>query len=93
MIGINFTDFFTMTLIILLIYIAWLWMREIRRIRRNEWQLNNRRLFRCNKCFLCFVPKQPVSLCRCPRCNNMCFLKRSDALLKKDEPIEAEEQK
>jgi hypothetical protein len=44
-------------------------------------------------CFLCFVPRQPVSLCRCPRCNNMCFLKRSDALLKKDEPIEAEEQK
>ncbi len=91
MIGISFTDFFTTILIVLLIYIAWLWLREVGRIRKNEWQLNNRRLFHCNKCFLYFVPKHPVSLCRCPRCNNVCILRRRDALLKEEAPAENEE--
>lgn len=80
MIGIGFAEFFSMTLIILLVYIGWLWYRENRRIRRNEWQLSNRRLFHCNTCHLSFVPKQAVSLCRCPRCNTVCIQRRTGTL-------------
>ena len=80
MIGIGFAEFFSLSLIILLCYIACLWFREYRRIRRNEWQLSNRRLFHCNTCHLSFVPKEPVSLCRCPRCNTVCILRRGSTL-------------
>jgi len=75
-IGISFAEFFTMLLIIFLIYIAWLWQREIRRQKRNEWQLSNRQLFHCNTCHLSFIPKHPASLCRCPRCNTVCIRRR-----------------
>ena len=77
MIGISFAEFFSFLLVLLLLYIAWLWMRENGRIRRNEWQLSNRQLFHCNTCHLSFIPKHPVSLCRCPRCNTVCIRRRS----------------
>ena len=91
MTGISFAEFFTMLLIAGLIYIAWLWLRESNRQRRNAWQLSNRQLFHCNTCHHSFVPKHPVSLCRCPRCNNVCILRRRDALLKEEAPAENEE--
>ena len=76
MIGVSFAEFFELLLILLLSYICWLWLREVNRLRRNEWQLSNRQLFHCNTCHLSFVPKQPVSLCRCPRCNTVCIRRR-----------------
>ena len=76
MIGINFTDFFVMILILLFAYLAWLWLRENQRIRRNERQLNSRRLFFCRKDGF-FFAKHPVSVCRCPKCNRYCILQRS----------------
>lgn len=77
MIGIGFAEFFSLVLIILLIYVAWLWLRENNRVRRNEWRLSNRSLFHCNTCHLSFVPKDPVSLCRCPRCNTVCIRRQA----------------
>jgi hypothetical protein len=38
--------------------------------------LSNRKLFHCNTCHLSFIPKHPVSLCRCPRCNTVCIPRR-----------------
>ena len=76
MIGISFTEFFSLLLILSLVYIAWLWWRENRRQRRNEWQLSNLKLFHCNTCHLSFVPKHPLTLCRCPRCNTVCIQRR-----------------
>jgi uncharacterized paraquat-inducible protein A len=75
-IGISFSEFFTLMTVFFLIYIAWLWYREIRRQKRNEWQLSNRQLFHCNTCHLSFIPKHPSSLCRCPRCNTVCIRRR-----------------
>jgi len=77
MITTGFAEFFNAVLIILIIYIAWLWLREHNRQRRNEWQLSNRQLFHCNTCHLSFVPKQMVSLCRCPRCNTVCIRRKN----------------
>jgi uncharacterized paraquat-inducible protein A len=76
MIGIGFAEFFYFVLIVILFYIAWLWNLEIGRQKRNEWQLSNRQLFHCNTCHLSFIPKHPVSLCRCPRCNTVCTRRR-----------------
>jgi uncharacterized paraquat-inducible protein A len=77
MIVIGFAEFFTTATIVMLVYIIWLWLREHNRQKRNEWQLNNRQLFHCNTCHLSFVPKYPVSLCRCPRCNTVCIRRKS----------------
>ena len=79
MIGIGFAEFFAFLLIFFLCYVAWLWFRENNRVRRHEWELSNRRLFHCNTCHLSFVPKNPVSLCRCPRCNTLCIPRRNGA--------------
>lgn len=76
--GVSFSEFFFLLLSASLLYIAWLWLREIRRGKRNSWQLSRRQLFQCNNCHLAFVPKEPVTLCRCPRCNTVCIRRRND---------------
>ena len=76
--GISFSEFFFILLAASLLYVAWLWLRELRRVKRNSWQLSRRQLFHCNNCHLAFVPKEPVSLCRCPRCNTVCIRRRND---------------
>lgn len=77
--GVSFSEFFFILLATSLLYIAWLWTREIRRVKRNNWQLSRRQLFHCNNCHLVFVPKEPVSLCRCPRCNTVCIRRQNDS--------------
>lgn len=74
----SFAEFIFLILAASLIYIAWLWIREERRINRNHWRLSRRQLFQCNNCHLAFVPKEPMSLCRCPRCNTVCIRRRND---------------
>lgn len=74
----NFSDFFFMLLSLSLLYIAWLWARELRRTKNNSWQLSRSQLFHCNNCHWAFVPKEPVSLCRCPRCNTVCIRRRNN---------------
>lgn len=81
MIEINYADFFFLVFAVLLIYIVWLWLREVFRQKRNAWQLSNRGLFHCNNCHHHFVPREPVSLCRCPRCNTVCIRKKSSLRL------------
>ena len=75
----GFVDFIFMILLLSLGYIAWLWVREERRINRNRWQLSRRQLFHCKTCHLSFVPKHPVTLCRCPRCNTVCIRRNNGA--------------
>ncbi len=77
--GVSFSEFFFILLAASLLYIAWLWLREIRRSKRNSWQLSRSQLFHCNNCHLVFVPKEPVSLCRCPRCNTVCIRRQNDS--------------
>ena len=81
MISISYSGFFLLLLLTVMIYIAWLWWRESSRQRRNAWEVSNSRLFHCNNCHHHFVPRTPVSLCRCPRCNTVCIRRRSDLLI------------
>lgn len=81
MIAISFSGFFFLLFIILFIYMAYLWYRESAKVKRNSWHVSNSRLFHCNNCHWSFVPKKPVSLCRCPRCNTVCIRHRSDMMI------------
>lgn len=90
MIGINFSEFFFLVLAASMLYIFFLWFREIQRIKRNSWQLSTSRLFHCNNCHLSFIPKQPVSLCRCPRCNTVCIKRRNEVVIEKNQLEESE---
>jgi len=76
MIRLFYADAFFIFFLLWTVFIAVLWRREQRRIRRNEWRLINRQLFHCDKCHHSFVSQEPVSLCRCPNCNAMCIRRR-----------------
>lgn len=78
MIGINYAGAIFLYLLLWLLALAWLWRRENLRIKRNEWHVTNSHLFHCKQCHHLFVPKEPVNICRCPRCNTVCIRKRSD---------------
>ena len=84
MIAVNFSEFFFIILTLCMIYIFYLWFREVKRIKRNSWQLSSSQLFHCNNCHLSFVPKQAVSLCRCPRCNTVCIRRKNEVIVEKN---------
>ena len=56
-----------------LAFLAVLWIRELRRLSRHEWENSNRNLFFCPNCHYSFLTREPVHLSRCPRCNTICF--------------------
>ena len=91
MIDIGFAEFFVIVLTACMVHLAVLWVRENQRVKRNDWQLSNRRLFHCNYCHHTFIPKQPVSLCRCPRCNTVCILRKYSAMIARRENSHEEE--
>ena len=88
MIPISFSEFFCLLLTILMLYLLLLWLRASARQKRNAWQVSHSRLFHCNNCHHSFVPRTPVSLCRCPKCNTVCIRRRSDLLLDSSRPGE-----
>ncbi|MDD3155714.1 MAG: hypothetical protein PHS41_12690 [Victivallaceae bacterium] len=73
MIGMSFADALFGILALWLLFLAILWLRELNRIRNFEWHLSNSRLFHCDQCHHSFIIKEPLNLCRCPRCNAICI--------------------
>ncbi len=59
-----------------LLFILILWIRELRRQKRYEWESSNRNLFFCSRCHYSFLTGEPVNLTRCPRCNQICFRRK-----------------
>jgi len=78
MIQLNYAEYFFLYSVLWLSVIALLWFREARRVKKNAWHVSNSHLFHCRECHHLFVPKEPVTICRCPRCNTVCIRKRSD---------------
>ncbi len=76
MIEVSFDTALFIYLVLWLVMLATLWRREIVRLRRNEWQLSNSRLFHCDQCHHSFIIGEPVNLTRCPRCNAVCTRRR-----------------
>ena len=59
------------------IFLAVLWIRAEWRSRKNlDWTVVKEHLYVCGKCHLSFLAKRDgENIMRCPRCNEMCFLK------------------
>ena len=75
--GINYADALLALLLSFCAYLVWLWHRERRRLRRNEWRLSSSQLFHCDQCHYSFIPEEPVTLTRCPRCNTICIKRKN----------------
>ena len=60
-----------------LVVILGLWLGEIRRSRRSDWELSKGRLFNCSHCHHQFIVKESFNVVRCPRCNAMCILRKN----------------
>jgi uncharacterized paraquat-inducible protein A len=59
-----------------LLTIAVLWAREVWRQNIFDRDLSKNRLWRCEKCHFTFLVKGQESITRCPRCNNICILRK-----------------
>jgi hypothetical protein len=62
-----------------ILLLAILWFRdEGRRKRSFGWTVVKKRLYLCNNCQLTFLSGNTgQNVCRCPRCNELCFIRKS----------------
>lgn len=61
---------------VLLLAVLWL-LHEIRQRKTPEWFVVKERLYHCPNCYLSFMAQHDSeNITRCPRCNEMCFLKK-----------------
>lgn len=65
-------------MLVWLALIAVLWIREIMRVNKFNWELSNTKLFHCSKCHHTFLTKDGANLTRCPTCNSICIAKRKN---------------
>ncbi len=77
MIPLPFEHAFSVYLYVWLVALALLWYRESRRMRKYDWSIAKERLYKCDNCHLSFLAKDDSeNVTRCPRCNEMCFIKK-----------------
>jgi len=76
MISLSVGDLYGLVLLLAASWIGYMALKLQYRSQSREWRLSSRHLFECDRCHLSFVPDEPVTLCRCPRCNAYC-IKRS----------------
>jgi len=76
MISLTGSELFSVILLAAISYLAILAWRFQSRCSSHDWRLTRAHLFHCDNCHNAFVPKEPVNLCRCPRCNAICFRKK-----------------
>ncbi len=61
--------------------LAFLWFRDERKRSYHNWTIAKEHLYICPRCHLSFLaPDDSGNITRCPRCNEMCFLKRKKRL-------------
>ena len=57
--------------------IAFLWIRHEYKKKSLDWTTTKEQLYFCTKCHYTFLAKDDTgNITRCPRCNEMCFLKK-----------------
>lgn len=76
MIGLDFYWAFVLYLDIWLVTIFVLWIRELRRLRQYDLKIGKSELCRCEKCNYNFLIENNFNISRCPRCNEMCILRK-----------------
>lgn len=77
MISLTFGQFFAVYITFWVIVLAFLWYRDELKKTADDWTLAKDHLYICSRCHLSFLAKDDsANITRCPRCNEMCFLKR-----------------
>ena len=77
MIPLTFGQFFSVYISFWIIILAYLWFRDERKRSSVDWTIAKEHLYICSRCHLSFLAKDDsANIPRCPRCNEMCFLKR-----------------
>lgn len=77
MVSLTFGQFFAVYITFWVIVLAFLWYRDELKKPADDWTLAKDHLYICSRCHLSFLAKDDsANITRCPRCNEMCFLKR-----------------
>ena len=77
MIPLTFGQFFSVYISFWIIILGYLWFRDERKRSSVDWTIAKEHLYICSRCHLSFLAKDDsANITRCPRCNEMCFLKR-----------------
>lgn len=77
MISLTFGQFFAVYITFWVVVLAFLWYRDERKKPSDDWTIAKDHLYICPQCHLSFLAKDDSSnITRCPRCNELCFLKR-----------------
>lgn len=76
MIPISCTGGFLIYLFIWIIVVFILWCRELWRRKVYDWALSEGSLCICDDCHYAFLVKPNETVSRCPRCNEICSVKR-----------------
>ncbi len=77
MIPLSYGQFFNVYICLWIAMLALLWLREEWRCRKSDWSVVKDKLYLCDKCHLSFLARHDREhITRCPRCNEMCFLKK-----------------
>lgn len=79
MIPVQPIEIFHIYLLFWVILLAVLWIRDERRRKRSfGWTVVKKRLYLCDNCHLSFLAGNTgQNVCRCPRCNELCFIRKS----------------
>ena len=68
---------FAVFVFIWVVLITFLWLRHEYRKSSSDWTTTKEQLYSCSKCHFSFLAKDDSgNITRCPRCNEMCFLKK-----------------
>jgi hypothetical protein len=76
MITVQREDFFIIYILAAFLIIFILWIRELLRVKTYEWALSEGSVCLCDKCRFAFLVKPGESLSNCPRCDELCVVKK-----------------
>ena len=76
MIPMNCTGGFMIYLFLWFILLTVLWIRELWRRKVYDWALSEGSLCICEDCHFAFLIKPNETVSRCPRCSEICMVKR-----------------
>ena len=79
MIPISILHFFSLYLLLWLVVLVCLWVRnELRRRESYGWSVVKKRLYFCDNCHFSFLARNAgENVSRCPRCNELCFIRKT----------------
>ncbi|HJO93281.1 MAG: hypothetical protein GY756_27985 [bacterium] len=76
MIPLSYGNGFFIYLLIWIVYLTILWIRESWRTNINDWSLSDGKLCVCEDCSYAFIVKPRELSAKCPRCDNLCYIKK-----------------